>query len=52
MIKSIQETISKMTDEELGINEYAALSNEKGQSYLGCVIGSKQSTKEGENNGG
>lgn len=48
MIQSIQDMIGAMTEDELGIAEYAALSNAKGIYSLWSVIPSEKGTKEGK----
>ena len=45
MIQSIQDMIGVMTENELGIAEYAALSNAKGVYSLWSVIPSEKGTK-------
>lgn len=48
MIQSIRDALSAMTEDELGIAEYAALSNAKGIYSLWSVIPSEKGTKEGK----
>lgn len=47
MIQSIRDALSVMTEEELGIAEYTALSSAKGSFWWWNVIHSKGGTKEG-----